>query len=142
MKRTISLIILFAVAATLAAQPVSQNDDGGKPKPRAVLGSLVDTCESCSKYSVQEILSDPVIHVIIGDSSEIDESWTVVSFQVVIITKGYEQVPISCQGNTLCEKAKEAIRNSPAGSVVYFQGVRASSKEGMRMLDDFVFRIK
>lgn len=140
MKRTISLIILLAVASVLVAQPVSQSGNGGKP--RAALGSLVDTCEFCGKYSVQEILSDPVIHVTIGDSSEIDESWTIVSFQVVIIIKGYEQVPIACQGNTLSEKAKEAIRNLPAGSVVYFQGIKASSKEGVRTLDDFAFLIK
>lgn len=140
MKRTISLIILLAVASVLVAQPVSKS---GKEKSEkatkmyVVLGKNIRD----GKFTKEEILSDPVLHIKKAGSKK-DAQWSVTSFKVIIVQNGMEEPPFVCQGNRMSEKAIKYIENATPRTVVYFADIRVSSKEDSRLLDDFAIRIK
>ncbi len=141
MKRTISLVILLVVAATLAAQPVSKGDKG-KPESSSKIYAVLGKNIRKGKHTKEEILSNPVINLKGVKKGEKGAQWSVNSFKVVFISNGVEEPPILCQGNTFSEKAKASLQNMSPGTVVYFMEIRASSEKGTRLLDEFYFRIK
>ena len=106
------------------------------PTPRAALGTIRG-----GKQPKQLLLSNPM-RATMGEDFVYDLNWSVTSFQVVLVVKGMEDAPIACQGPQLNERAKAAIQKAPAGTVVYFQGIKASSQAGPRNLDDFAVRIR
>ena len=108
------------------------------PTPRAVLGANIRG----GKQPKQLLLSNPMIRATMGEDFVYDLHWSVTSFQVVLVVKGMEDAPIACQGGSLNDRAKAAIQKAPAGTVVYFQGIKASSQAGSRTLDDFAVRIR
>ena len=108
------------------------------PDPRAVLGANIRG----GKQPKQLLLSNPMIRATMGEDFVYDLHWSVTSFQVVLVVKGMEDAPIACQGGSLNDRAKAAIQKAPAGTVVYFQGIKASSQAGSRTLDDFAVRIR
>ncbi len=141
MKRTISLIMLLVFAATLVAQSDSPKQDGNTDnasKIYAVLGKNIRD----GKYSAKQILSNPVINVRTEKKIKTNVQWTVNSFNMIVIVRGLEEAPIYCKGNTLSDKAKEIIEHLPSGALIFFTGIKASSVEGTRQLDEFSVRIK
>lgn len=141
MKRTISLIILLVLAATLAAQPASPKQDGNSEKASKVYAVLGKNIRD-GKHSAKQILTNPVINVRTEKKSKTDVQWKVNSFGMIVIVKGMEEPPIYCKGNTLSDKAKEKIEKLPSGATIFFVNIKASSKEGTRQLDEFGIHVK
>ena len=66
------------------------------------------------KRSKAEILANPLIRATMGDDFAYDLKWKVNSFQVIFVSKGMEDAPMTCQGGTLSEAVKAKIQKSPA----------------------------
>ena len=140
MKRTISLIILLAVATVLVAQPVSQSNKG-KPEKASKMYVVLGKNIRDGKHTKEKILSDPAIYIKKAGAKK-DVKWSIVSFRVCFVYKGMEEPPILCQGNTMNERVKKRIEDSAPGLIIYFADVKVSSEEGTRMLDEFFIRVK
>lgn len=145
MKKLILLVMLSGLllagfaqsntTETSSTQPVKQEKTLKDVQPQCQLGDLAE-----HKVTREQILEQPYLKVV----PEMEEPFKmgITSFRVIIVvTGGYEQAPILCEGNKLNEKVIEKISKLPAGSMVIFEDIRASSKAVIRNLDEVAYRI-
>ena len=77
-----------------------------------------------------------------GDDFAYDLKWTINSYQVIFISKGYEDNPLTCTGANFSEAVKQKIAKSGSGTTIIFTGIKASCEAGQRTLDEITVRIK
>lgn len=130
--------ILFASFAQNNAsnsrQAAQQEVQMNNVNPQCQLGDLAE-----HKVTKEQILEQPFLKVV--PAMEDPYKMEVESFQIIIVVKGEERAPISILGNQISEKVKEKILQLPAGSLVVFENIKASSKACTRHLDEVTYRI-
>ncbi len=108
------------------------------PDPRATIGANIRG----GKRSKNELTANPFIRAAMGDDFAYDLKWTINSYQVIFISKGYEDNPLTCTGATFSEAVKQKIAKSGSGTTIIFTGIKASCEAGQRTLDEITVRIK
>lgn len=130
--------ILFASFAQNNAsnsrQAAQQEVQMNNVNPQCQLGDLAE-----HKVTIKQILEQPFLKVVpaMDDPFKMEIS----SFRVIIVMHGMEEPTRSCEGNQLNEKVKERISKLPAGSLVIFEDIKATSKACTRLLDEVTYRI-
>ncbi|MCQ2277633.1 MAG: hypothetical protein MJZ87_11935 [Bacteroidales bacterium] len=130
--------ILFASFAQNDAnnsgQAAQQEVQMNNVNPQCQLGDLAE-----HKVTIKQILEQPFLKVVpnLDDPFKMEIS----SFRVIIVMHGMEEPTRSCEGNQLNEKVKERISKLPAGSLVIFEDIKATSKACTRFLDEVTYRI-
>lgn len=130
--------ILFASFAQNNAsnsrQAAQQEVQMNNVNPQCQLGDLAE-----HKVTIKQILEQPFLKVVpnLDDPFKMEIS----SFRVIIVMHGMEEPTRSCEGNQLNEKVKERISKLPAGSLVIFEDIKATSKACTRFLDEVTYRI-
>ncbi len=108
------------------------------PDPRATIGANIRG----GKRSKTELTANPFIRAAMGDDFAYDLKWTINSYQVIFISKGYEDNPLTCTGANFSEAVKSKIAKSGSGTTIIFTGIKASCEAGQRTLDEITVRIK
>ena len=108
------------------------------PDPRATIGANIRG----GKRSKNELTANPFIRAAMGDDFAYDLKWTINSYQVIFISKGYEDNPLTCTGATFSDAVKQKIAKSGSGTTIIFTGIKASCEAGQRTLDEITVRIK
>lgn len=108
------------------------------PDPRATIGANIRG----GKRSKNELKANPFIRAAMGDDFAYDLKWTINSYQVIFISKGYEDNPLTCTGATFSDAVKQKIAKSASGTTIIFTGIKASCEAGQRTLDEITVRIK
>ena len=108
------------------------------PDPRATIGANIRG----GKRSKNELTANPFIRAAMGDDFAYDLKWTINSYQVIFISKGYEDNPLTCSGATFSDAVKQKIAKSGSGTTIIFTGIKASCEAGQRTLDEITVRIK
>ena len=108
------------------------------PDPRATIGANIRG----GKRSKTELTANPFIRAAMGDDFAYDLKWTINSYQVIFISKGYEDNPLTCTGANFSEAVKSKIAKSGSGTTIIFTGIKASCEAGPRTLDEITVRIK
>lgn len=108
------------------------------PDPRATIGANIRG----GKRSKNELKANPFIRAAMGDDFAYDLKWTINSYQVIFISKGYEDNPLTCTGATFSDAVKQKISKSGSGTTIIFTGIKASCEAGQRTLDEITVRIK
>ena len=130
--------ILFASFAQNDAnnsgQAAQQEVQMNNVNPQCQLGDLAE-----HTVTIKQILEQPFLKVVpnLDDPFKMEIS----SFRVIIVMHGMEEPTRSCEGNQLNEKVKERISKLPAGSLVIFEDIKATSKACTRFLDEVTYRI-
>lgn len=130
--------ILFASFAqndaTNSGQAAQQEVQMNNVNPQCQLGDLAE-----HKVTIKQILEQPFLKVVpdLDDPFKMEIS----SFRVIIVMHGMEEPTRLCEGNQLSEKVKERISKLPAGSLVIFEDIKATSKACTRLLDEVTYRI-
>ena len=108
------------------------------PDPRATIGANIRG----GKRTKTELTANPFIRAAMGDDFAYDLKWTINSYQVIFISKGYEDNPLTCTGANFSEAVKKKIAKSGSGTTIIFTGIKASCEAGQRTLDEITVRIK
>lgn len=108
------------------------------PDPRATIGANIRG----GKRSKNELTANPFIRAAMGDDFAYDLKWSINSYQVIFISKGYEDNPLTCTGATFSDAVKQKIAKSGSGTTIIFTGIKASCEAGQRTLDEITVRIK
>ena len=108
------------------------------PDPRATLGANIRG----GKRSKGDLTANPFIRAAMGDDFAYDLKWTINSYQVIFIAKGYEEPPLTCTGANFSEAVKSKIAKSASGTTIIFTGIKASCEAGQRTLDEITVRLK
>ena len=108
------------------------------PDPIAKVGGNY----SGGRVSKTELAANPFINARMPADFAYDLSWSIASYQVTFIVRGMEEAPMTIQGGAFSEALKNKIRNAAPGTIVLFQGIRASSIAGSRTLPDITLRIR
>ena len=108
------------------------------PDPRATIGANIRG----GARSKTELTANPFIRAAMGDDFVYDLKWTINSFQVIFITKGYLDSPMNCTGANFSDAVKQKIAKSGSGTTIIFTGIKASSEVGSRTLDEITVRLK
>lgn len=108
------------------------------PDPRATIGANIRG----GKRSKAELTSNPFLRASMGEDFAYDLKWKITSYQVIFISKGYEDNPLTCTGANFSEAVKSKISKSPAGTTIIFTGIKASCEAGPRTLDEITIRLK
>lgn len=120
--------ILFASFAqndaTNSGQAAQQEVQMNNVNPQCQLGDLAE-----HKVTIKQILEQPFLKVVpdLDDPFKMEIS----SFRVIIVMHGMEEPTRSCEGNQLNEKVKERISKLPAGSLVIFEDIKATSRRAL-----------
>jgi len=101
------------------------------PDPEAVLGGAFKG----GRIQKNELLANPFLTATMGVDFVYDLRWTVNSFTATFIVRGIEEAPMTSNSRQLTEAIKTKIQNSPAGTVVFFSDIRATSEAGSRTLN-------
>jgi len=114
-------------------QPMGANEFRVKrvPNPETVLGGGFKG----GRIQKNELLANPFVSATMGDDFVYDLRWTVNSFQVTFIVRGIEEAPMTSNSRQFTEAIRNKISSSPAGTVVLFSDIRASSAAGTRTLN-------
>lgn len=94
------------------------------------------------KVSKGDLAANPFLSATMSQDFAYDLRWTISSYQVTFIVRGMEEAPITVQGGSFSEALKTKIRNSTPGTIIFFQGIRATSPAGSRTLPDIGIRIR
>ena len=108
------------------------------PDPRATIGANIRG----GKRTKTELTANPFIRAAMGDDFAYDLKWTINSYQVIFISKGYEDNPLTCTGANFSEAVKQKIAKSGSGTTIIFTGIKASCEAGQRTLDEITVRLK
>lgn len=108
------------------------------PDPRATIGANIRG----GKRSKGDLTANPFIRAAMGDDFAYDLKWTINSYQVIFIAKGYEEPPLTCTGANFSEAVKSKIAKSASGTTIIFTGIKASCEAGQRTLDEITVRLK
>ena len=108
------------------------------PDPRATIGANIRG----GKRTKTELTANPFIRAAMGDDFAYDLKWTINSYQVIFISKGYEDNPLTCTGANFSDAVKQKIAKSGSGTTIIFTGIKASCEAGQRTLDEITVRLK
>lgn len=89
-----------------------------------------------------DLAANPFLSATMSQDFAYDLRWSITSYQVTFIVRGMEEAPITVQGGTFSEALKTKIRNAAPGTIIFFQGIRATSPAGSRTLPDIGIRIR
>lgn len=108
------------------------------PDPIAKVGGNY----SGGRVSKSDLAANPFLNARMPADFAYDLTWSIASYQVTFIVKGMEEAPMTIKGGAFSEALKNKIRNAAPGTIVLFQGIRASSIAGPRTLPDITLRIR
>ena len=108
------------------------------PDPRATIGANIRG----GKRSKGDLTANPFIRAAMGDDFAYDLKWTINSYLVIFIAKGYEEPPLTCTGANFSDAVKDKIAKSASGTTIVFTSIKASSVAGQRTLDEITVRLK
>jgi len=93
------------------------------PDPVAILGGSF----AGGKIGKAELLANPFVTATMGTDFVYDLRWTVNSYQATFIIKGIEDPPMTSNNRNFSDAIKSKINSSPAGTVIYFSDIKAST---------------
>lgn len=108
------------------------------PDPHAYIGSGIVG----GKRSKSELTANPYLRAEMDDGFVYDLTWTIESYTVIFMSKGYEDSPLICTGADFSEEVMQKIAKSGSCTVIIFTGIRASCGDSMRTLREVSVRIK
>lgn len=94
------------------------------------------------KVAKGDLAANPFLSATMSQDFAYDLRWSITSYQVTFIVRGMEEAPLTIQGGTFSEALKTKIRNATPGTIIFFQGIRATSPAGSRTLPDIGIRIR
>jgi len=94
------------------------------------------------KVAKGDLAANPFLSATMSQDFAYDLKWSITSYQVTFIVRGMEEAPITVQGGAFSEALKTKIRNATPGTIIFFQGIRATSPAGSRTLPDIGIRIR
>lgn len=94
------------------------------------------------RVSKSDLAANPFVSAIMPSDFVYELKWAISSYQVTFIVKGMEEAPMTIQGGSFSEALKNKIRNAAPGTIIFFQGIRATSIVGQRTLPDIGIRIR
>ena len=108
------------------------------PDPIAKVGGNF----SGGRVSKSDLAANPFVNARMPSDFAYDLTWSIASYQVTFIKGGMEEAPMTIQGGAFSEALKNKIRNATPGTIILFQGIRATSLAGPRTLTDITLRIR
>jgi len=93
------------------------------PDPEAILGGNFKG----GRITKAELLANPFVSATMGADFVYDLRWTVGSYQATFIIRGIEDPPITSNNRNFSDALKNKINSSPAGTVIYFSDIKAST---------------
>ena len=131
---------IIAKDGTSGAKPIKECEFRVKrvPDPRATIGANIRG----GKRSKTELTANPFIRASMGEDFAYDLKWNISSYQVVFVSKGYEDNPETCVGANFSDAVKQKIENAGSGTVIIFTNIKVSSEAGQRAIEEISVRIK
>lgn len=108
------------------------------PTPQPYVGANIQG----GRRSKAELTANAFLKADMGTDFVYDLRWSITSYRVIFTVRGFEETPIPISGPRFSDELIRKINAAPAGAVITFTDIKASSSAGQRNLPEISVRIR